>query len=155
MSDLDPETFDADAFMNETVEAEGSSSYIPVPEGEYSAIIEKVEDPVARMSEKTGKAFVIMNITYKIEGQPVNQEMGLESVRVRQSLFLDLAGSSLDMSKGKNVPLNQIRAAVGQNTAQKWSPRMLEGQGPVLVKVKHRLDKDGNPQAEVKRVGTL
>lgn len=153
MSDFDANAFDPEAFLAETTDEVGSTAYTPCPEGEHIAIIEKVEKPRV-IERKDGEGHsVIMNISYSISGQPANEELGQDPIRVRQGVFLDMKGSSLDMGKGKNITLNRIREAVNQNTAGPWSPARLEGQGPVKILVKHRADRDGNPQADVARVG--
>ncbi len=150
------EEFDADAFMNETYEEETSTQYIQLPEGDYPAIIEKVEAPRAFQGTKDpSKTYYSMNVVYAISGQPVNAELGQDTLRVRQGLFLDLKNGRLDFSQGKNVALGKLRKALNQNTNEAWNPSKMEGQGPVMITVKHRTDKNGDPQAEVSKVGTV
>ncbi len=150
------EEFDPEAFMNESIEAEGDTIGVQLPDGDYPAIIEKVIEPRAFQGKKDpSKTYVSMNIVYSVTGQPINAELEQEKISVRQNIFLDLKGGRLDMGKGKNVALNNVRAAVNQNNANAWNFRMLEGQGPVQIKVKSRDDQNGVPRAEVVRVGTL
>jgi hypothetical protein len=130
--------FDPSSFMQANTSDAGSTSLDPIPAGEYVAMIAKVE-PRA-VNTKAGQG-VVVDITYALQSPPVP---GRDSPTVRQGIFVDLAPSGgFDMSKGKNVQLNRVRAAVGQNEAGKpWNLAMLTGAGPVKVNVKLRPDKN-------------
>ncbi len=154
MSEFDPEQFDPEAFMQETTEEANSTAYLQLPEGEYQAVVDKVENPKSFPRKDGDGHTIIMNVVYAVSGQPVNEELGQDPIRVRQGLFLDFKGNNLDFGKGKNVGLGRLRAALNQNSGA-WNPKRMEGAGPVLIKVSHRIDKNGNPQAEVKSVGSL
>lgn len=130
-------TFDAETFLSTQTTEKLSSHYTPIPEGEYQAMI----DNVAVRQPKEG--MVVLDITYAILDDNIKSELGLEKPTVRQSIFLDMAPSGgLALGPNRNVKLGKVREAAGQNTGKPWAPAMLTGAGPMLVKVKHRVDQD-------------
>ena len=140
--------FDADSFMSNSVEGELETVSTPIPTGEFPAVIQSV---AARSGDKDGKPWAMLDVTWGIDSQEVSEATGRDVNTCRQSIFLDITESGgLDMSKGKNVGLGRLRAAVGQNNAGAWAPSMLEGQ-PAVVKIDHRMY-EGNTYADVKGV---
>lgn len=133
--------FDPASFMTANVSDAGSTSMEPIPAGEYTAMISKV-DPRA-VNTKAGPG-VVVDITYALQAPEVAARLGREQLTVRQGIFADLTpAGGFDMAKGKNVQLNRVRAAVGQNEQGKaWNLKMLEGAGPLKVNVKLRPDKN-------------
>jgi hypothetical protein len=115
------------------------TSLEPIPTGEYTAMISKVD--LRAVSTKNGPG-VVIDITYMLQAPDVAAKLSRASLTVRQGIFVDLTpAGGFDMSKGKNVELNRIRAAVGQDEAGKvWNPKMLEGAGPLMVNVELRSD---------------
>lgn len=144
--------FDPDAFMNQTVEGENDTKFEPIPEGEYPAVIDTIQ--FRSVDTKAGPR-VVLDVMYELQDAAVKEQLGRDSLKVRQSIFIDTTPSgAIDLGRGKNVGLGKLRAAVNQNTPG-WQPAMLQGAGPVLVKVGHRPDKN-DPSvvfAEVKAVG--
>jgi hypothetical protein len=130
--------FDPASFMAANTSEAGSTSLDPLPAGDYTAMISKV-DPRA-VNTKNGPG-VVVDITYALQSPAVP---GRENPTVRQGIFADLTpAGGFDMAKGKNVQLNRVRAAVGQNEAGKpWNLGMLVGAGPLKVHVKLRPDKN-------------
>ena len=128
--------FDPDNFLSTEYTEPTSTEYILVDEGEYSA---QVDDVKIRKTEGNDGDFFVMEVYWHILDEAVAKAVGRDKPIVRQSLFLELTPSgSLDMSKGKNVPLGYLREAVGQNKKGKsWSPRQLFG-STALVKVSHK-----------------
>lgn len=154
--------FNPDAFMNQQVSGEMDTQYINVPEGDYMAMIDNVKPRKAKDS-------TILDVMWMIgadqpvingpdAGKSVQQVTGLPKNTVRQSLFLDLTPEGyLDVSKGKNVQLGQLRDALGQNDPQRpWGPNMLKGQA-AKVTVKHRMADDGSGKiyTDVKNISRL
>jgi|CXWL01.1.fsa_nt_gi hypothetical protein len=149
--------FDLDTFMDNTTSDAGSTSINPIPAGEYTAIIKDLSKP-HEFTSKTGAARYVTDITWELVNvdPKIVEEVGRDTLTVRQSIWLDLNNGALDMGKGKNVSLNQVREAVKQNVAgQAWSPKNLIGAGPALIVVSHRHDKDDPSRiyTEVKKVG--
>lgn len=146
--------FNPDTFLNSTFTEANDTQYIPVPEGEWQATIDKVEAKV--VGQETPRP--VLNVTWKITDPAVQQATGRAENSVRQTIWLDVTESGgLDTGKGKNVGLGKLREALGQNTPGKaWTPGMLVG-GVARVKVKHSIDKrDGvTINAEVSGVTKL
>lgn len=137
--------------------SEAGSTSVPVCEpGEYPGVIDKAE-PKVITSKKDGRDFIILEITWKLQN-PAFEAKFKRQPTVRQSLFLDYNGNNLDMSEGKNIPLNKLRAALGLNKAgQIYKHSMLLGAGPAKVMVKNQPDKNSPDvmRAEVTAVGKM
>lgn len=140
--------FDPDLFLSATTTEANSTQAIPVPEGEFNAVVEDV-------SVRQAKDSVILDIKWSVDDEGVRQATGLPTPTVRQSVFLDVTPSGgLDASKGKNVQLGRIREAMKQNTpGQPWAPAMLKG-CVARVSVKHRTYQDAI-FADVKSVAAV
>lgn len=130
-------TFNPDAFLNTTVSDANSTTFAPVPEGEYVASVKEIKP----RATDSGKA--ILDVTWSIDDPAVEAATGMKSATVRQSIFLDVnEQGTLEVGKGKNVSLGRVREALGQNTPGKpWQPGMLIG-GVARVTVKHRMVED-------------
>jgi hypothetical protein len=154
--------FNPDAFMNQQVAGQMDTQYIPVPESDYAAVIDDVKPRKAKDSAILDVMWAIGSdqpvITGPDAGKTVQQVTGLPKNIVRQSIFLDLSPEGyLDVSKGKNIQLGQLREALGQNDPQRpWGPNMLKGQ-MAKVTVKHRLADDGSGKiyTDVKNISRL
>lgn len=146
--------FDPDKFMDQPAEA-GSTQVKALPAGEYMGMIEAVANPRVITGQRGDS--IVLDITFKLMDVPPNvaASVGRSVFTVRQGYFLDVTpNGGLDMSEGKNVALNRLRAALSQNAAG-WTPRKLQGAGPVKLIVGVRPDKN-NPDVqfnEVKGVG--
>lgn len=128
--------FNPDTFLDTETEKAGETSYTPIRSDDYQAII---DDVVPRMAGDNP----VLDVIYEIMDDDLKKEMGLERVTVRQSIFLDMNNGVLEFGANKNIKLNRVREAVGQNLSGKpWSPRMLKGQGPVTIRVTQRPDKN-------------
>lgn len=145
--------FDPDVFLGTETEDSTDTKIIPVPEGQYLAVVDKVQ---ARKSTRDdGSEFYVLDVTWAIDDPAVAEATGRDQNSVRQSIFLDVnENNSLDMGTGKNVQLGRLREALGQNKSGKaWSPNHMQGQA-AQVMVSHRPDRE-DPEtfyAEVKRV---
>lgn len=146
--------FNPDTFLNSTFTDANDTQYIPVPEGEWQATVDKVEAKVVGQENPRP----VLNVIWKVTDPAVQQVTGRAENSVRQTIWLDVTESGgLDFGKGKNVGLGKLRDALGQNTPGKpWAPGMLVG-GVACVKVKHSIDKrDGvTINAEVSGVTKL
>lgn len=141
--------FDTDALLEATVTEANETSFTPIPEGEYTGIIEdvKVRNP------KEGVTF--LDIVWNLDEPELAQRMNRDKVTVRQSVFLDVADGKIASGPNQNVDLGRVREAVGQNQPGKpWSPAMLRGAGPAKVMVSQRPDKDDPSKvySDVKKV---
>lgn len=164
-------TFDPDAFMNETVDKPLSTERTLVPKAEYKMTI----------GDFDSKAFQAIDFTYKqgdragtpgqmvkfgvpciiVDDAKLKEALGLEKVVVFKNITLDFdENGKLAWGPNKNVDLGQLRNAVGQNADNAtWSPGMLRGAGPFMGIVEHKKGerKDGSKfeLAEVGRVAPI
>lgn len=143
--------FDEDAFMSSTSEGEMDTEFTPVPVGEYPAVVKKL---ATRSGSSEKGDWAVLDVTWGIDDAQVSKITGFDSPSVRQSIFLDVTESGgLDLGKGKNINLGQLREALGQNGSGAWSPSMLEGNVATIL-VEHRLY-DGRTFADVKSVSAI
>ena len=127
--------FDPDKFMSQSADT-GSTTFEPIPEKEYTAM---VDDVVLRA---TNNGSVLADVTFMLNDPDVAKQLGREKLTVKTGIFLDVTpNGAFDMSKGKNIKLNRLRDAVGQNKPG-WTMQQLKGAGPLKVMVSQRRDKD-------------
>lgn len=136
--------FDLEGFMNQEVEGIGSTTVTPIPAGKYFAMIGPEERDVRLASftnKTTGEPGLQLFVTFHLIDDSGSLKAKIDrEPRITHSYFLDtIIGDSgragLDMGKGKNVALNRLRAACGQNTGGRWAPPMLRGAGPVSIDI--------------------
>jgi hypothetical protein len=144
--------FDPAAFLDAVTTAASSTQALPVPVGEYTAIVKDVKGRTWQSKDGSASGLAL-DIVYEIDDENVKKLLERPTVTVRQSIMLDTTEQgTLDNGKGKNVQLGRLREAVGQNVpGQPWAPRMLVGQ-PLRVAVSHEMYNDA-PVAKV--TGTL
>lgn len=149
-------SFDADSFLNAAVSGSNSTKIIPCPQGEFMAVIEKLNARQVQSSDGT-QTRVVLDVSWLVEDDGAKQATGREQVTVKQGIFLDLdPQGGVDMGEGKNVQLGRLREALGLNDpSQPFSFNMLPGRVAKIL-VGHRADpKDAeNIFADVKAVTT-
>ncbi len=140
----DTSVFDPEAFMSQTTEEAGSTTYPTVPENDYQSIIEKIEPRQGQ--DKNGNPFLVLDVFHEILNDEVRAQLGMEKVLVKQGIFVDfLPNGAIDWSEGKNVKLGRLRDAVQQNApGAPWSPGMLAGAGPLMIHVNAKAATDGS-----------
>lgn len=162
-------TFDPDEFMSATIDQPLEVERTLCPEGEYKA----------RIDDFTRDAFETFEFEYKrgpnagqqgsmtkfscpivIDDDKVKADMGVDKVLVFYQCTLDFDDKGqLAWGKNRNIDLGKLRNAAGQNQPGPWSPSMLRGAGPFMVKVAHRTGKrkDGSPfkVAEIARLAPI
>lgn len=149
--------FDPNSFLQDTVTGANDTKYIPVPQGEYPAIIKSVAARQMDKKDKPGEKMTVADVVYEIDDATVKEVTGLDNPTVRQSLFLDLTPQGkLDMSKGKNINLGKLREALGLNDPNKpFSFGDLPGRA-AIISVEHTPGKnEGEVYANVGKVGKL
>jgi hypothetical protein len=126
--------------QNATFTESNSTTFTPVPEGEYIAAIRDADDCKLRSTEK---GYLILDVSWTIDDAAATEATGVATPKVRQSIFLDTTeAGGLDFSKGKNIQLGRLRDALNQNqSGQPWGFGMLVG-GVARVTVKHRMVDD-------------
>lgn len=154
VSTMSAEAFDLEAFKNTVIEGAMDTEYPLVPEAQYIGVIKDLKGLVITREDGTKGRSLIVQWALSDETGTVNLEeiTGKANPQVGQFINLDvLENGALDMSTGKNVPLGQLRDAVGQNGPQRWQPMNLIGQ-MAKVTVKHRKDKNDKVNNNVTKV---
>ncbi len=143
--------FDPQAFLDSSVTEANDTKIIPVPQGEYVGVIDKVT-PRPWTSKDGTSSGIAIDILWLVEDQDVKTFLDRDIVTCKQGIMLDMLPSgALDMGKGKNIGLGRLRDAVGLNTpGQPFSFQQLPGM-MAKITVKHRLV-DEDVFAEVKSV---
>lgn len=123
------QVFNVDTFLDYTTTDSNDTVFVPVPIGEYTAVISEVKARQFAKKDDPSITFVALDVTWEIDDQPVKELLGRDKVTVKQSVFLDISASGgLDMGKGKNVGLGRLRDAVNLNgPGQPFAPSMLNG----------------------------
>ncbi len=142
--------FNADSFLNQTVEAKLDTKRIPHPEGDWDEgqITDlKIKDGT---SKESGKTWVRLTATIVNTDPQVKADMKLgedQVPQVRWEEFIDITeDGTLDVSDGKNIKLGKLRQACGQNSDDEWSLGDLKG-ATLGFRVKHQFNNDGDPYA--------
>jgi len=150
--------FDAEQFLDQSTDQSNDTVLIPVPVGEYTAVIEKVTARQWVAKDDPTKTGVTLDITWEIDSPEVRELLGREKVTVRQGIMLDLTETgNLDMGKGRNVGLGRLREAVDLNIpGQPFSFNQLPGR-VARVSTGQRADKNDPTvlYSEVKSVAKL
>lgn len=142
-----PSVFDPNEFA-QAVEGVGSTSITPIPPGEYLALVGSGDNdvkPSPFTDPRTNETRLRLDVTFELidDSGAIRSAIDGRDPRHTQAYFLDLVPGTwkLDMSKGKNVQLNRLREAVGQNTGQAWVYTMLKGAGPLKLVMSVEQDK--------------
>lgn len=127
--------FDVQAFTDQAINEANSTSVVPVPVGDYTAIADKFEIRQWVNKEDPTKSGLALDVHWAIDDQAVKDLLGRDKVTVKQGIMLDLTEEGgLDMGKGKNVGLGKLRAALGlNNPGQSFSFNQIPGQ---IAKIK-------------------
>lgn len=133
--------FDPDIFLQSAVEGSNDTSYPTLPNGEYFAMIDKIDIPKDRKNKKDEPLYML-EVSWKVmDLDPALQKIfGDRTPTLRQTIFLDLtAENNLDMGKGKNIGLGKLREALNLNSG-KFSFTNLVGAGPAKIAVAEEPD---------------
>ncbi len=144
-------TFDPDTFLTQTHTEPFATSFEPIPAGNYTSTVGTV---TARQSGE----YTILDVQHIIHDEVLATNMGRERLMVRQSIFLDLdSNGHIASGPDKNTRLGRLRAAVGQNETLGWTPKMLEGAGPlsIVVSVRPRKGDEGQMDNDVRATSPL
>lgn len=147
--------FDPNTFLDMTVQESNSTQAIPVPVGEYVAVIEKVDARPWTSKADPTKSGMALDVLWQIDDANVKALLERDKVTVKQGIMLDMTETGgLDMGKGKNISLGRLREALDMNQpGVPFSFRNMPGRAAKVV-VSHRIDGE-NIYAEVKAVAKL
>ena len=135
--------FDPQAFLDSTT-TEASIKRPPLPIGDYTALITKVEarEWVSKKADAKKTSGLAFDLTLQVEvPHSIREQINLDgpTLTLPYGVLVDTTPQgSIDYGVGKNGALRKVREATGLNEAgQPFSPRMFEGK-VVLAKVGHR-----------------
>ncbi|HEX6824755.1 MAG TPA: hypothetical protein VF077_00450 [Nitrospiraceae bacterium] len=148
-------SFDVNKMLATSYDDALSTQSIPVPEGEYTAMTEKLDFRV--IDTKDGQR-IILRLTWLIDDADgrVKLATSRDNNMVNQDIWLDMtAEGNLDMSPGMNTQLGRLREMWKQNMKGKaWNFSMLL-RNPAKILVNHRTNDKGDTFADVKKVVAL
>lgn len=132
--------FDVSLFLQTSTEEVGDTVRTPIPEGRRIFTIDKIK-PGGKEGVDGNEPSYWLDLVFKTSDAEVIEATGQKEPAIFKRVFLDVTPSAgLDMSKGKNVELNQIRDALGQNRpGMKWMPAMMLS-CPLQVETKNKND---------------
>ena len=147
--------FNPDQFLDMQIEGQNDTKIIPVPAGEYTAMIEEVKVRQWQSKADPSKSGLTLDVQWSIDDASVKELLGRDKVTVKQGIMLDLTDAGgLDMGKGRNIGLGRLREALDLNQpGRPFSFTMLTGR-VAKVNVSHRIA-DDNIFAEVKQVARI
>ena len=147
-------SFDPQAFLSAAISGTNDPKVLPVPVGEYQAIIDKIA-PRQWQSKDGSQTGVALDVFWSIEDANLKAVLGRETITVKQGIMLDTTASGgLDMSKGKNIGLGRLREALNKNReGESFSFDQLPGL-MARVSVTHRIVGE-DTYAEVRGVARL
>ena len=145
-------SFDPQSFLDMTIEGSNDTVIVPVPVGEFNAVVEKVDVRQWVSKADPTKSGLTLEVLWSIDDAEVKALLGRDKVTCKQGVMLDITeAGGLDMGKGRNVGLGKLRQALGLNEpGQVFSFNQIVGQF-AKVGVQHRIDGE-NVYAEVKTV---
>lgn len=150
MSAFDPTTFGAMTFKGAN-----DTKFIPIPVGEYSFATMKAEINSWQNGDgtKSGLKLIVEGDLLDTDGK-LAETTNRDKFPMKYEVMLDLTDSGmLDLGKGKNVRLGQLREACGENDPNRdFAFSMLAGK-VIKVSVGHEIYK-GEPMARIQRVVT-
>ena len=138
-------TFDPASLFDSTTTEVNDTKILPIPEGEYLAVIESAE--VKTWASRDGLSSGLrLDVTWLIDDEAAKTATGRDKLTVRQGVMLDLneAGNGLDMGKGKNVALGRLREATDLNAPVQTKNELGEAYG---MKKASAIGKEWNEQA--------
>lgn len=135
-------TFDPNLFLDQTTTEAGSTQIVPIPVGEYNAVIDDIEIRPWTSQKDPSKSGIALDVKWMIDSPEVREFLQRDQVIAKQGIMIDLTedGHGLDWGKGRNVGLGRLREALGLNKpGEPFSFRMLKGR-VAKVSIKHRVE---------------
>lgn len=144
--------FDPISFLSAQHEGANATKIPPVPIGEYSAQIDKVEysPQLIKKGERAGQTMHKVNLFCKLIAPGVDEADGKI---IRYELILEMTPSgAIDMAKDKNVRLGRLREALDMNSSA-FSFAAMQGR---MLKASTTQDQDPeDPEMQYSRIKTV
>lgn len=147
--------FSPDQFLDMQVTEANDTVVIPVPVGEYIAVVKEVKIRPWQSKADPSKAGIALDLQWTVDDANVKALLGRDEVNVKQGVMLDISeAGGFDMGRGKNIGLGRLRDALNLNKpGEPFSVQMLVGRA-AKVRVEHRAV-DDQIFAEVKAVARM
>lgn len=147
--------FNPDQFLDMQVTETNDTKVVPVPVGEYTAMIDEVKVRQWQSKKDPSQSGLTLDVKWGIDNAAVAELLGRDKVTVKQGIMLDINDAGfLDMGKGRNIGLGRLREALNLNApGEPFSFNMLVGR-VAKVSVTHRIDGE-DIYAEVKSVARM
>lgn len=145
MSDNDQ--FDEQQFMQNTINEVFDDTSTPIDAKDYdNAYIKPGSVKFYNGVSDKGRAWRRVSMYFTIDDQEQREKTNIENPGAGYGFFLDLTddGKGLATGPNRNTDLGALRKALGQEAAP-WNFGMLDGAGPVRIRVGHETD-DRNPE---------
>lgn len=136
--------FDADAFMQTTVDSPMATQMQTIPDGEYVAMLGDFDSSALKTVNTQKGERKVLEVPFIIQDDgTLAAKLGPRDQYLhRESFWLDFnTTGQLDTGPDKNVRLGQLRQALDQNVPG-WSPLHLRGMGPLRIVIKTTPDKN-------------
>ncbi|ATB52668.1 hypothetical protein PVS_32 [Vibrio phage vB_VspS_VS-ABTNL-3] len=150
--------FNAESFLNQTVEAKLDVRRIPMPEGDHDEMQItdlSINTGTMKSGERAGETWVQLKAKLVCTDPNVAAEMKLtgdQQPTVYWQEFIDLdENGNLDIADGRNIKLGKLRQACNQNNDDEWSINDLKS-ATLGARITHAFNADGDPYAVVKAV---
>lgn len=143
--------FDLKNFLSQGVEGSMDTKYVAIPPGQYNAICTKWDARVT--NKRDGGTLMSIDFYWDLDAKELEEVTGRDKNSVRQDIIIDtLPNGALDLGKGKNVKLGQLREKFKMNSASgRWSPEQIVGKAAKVL-VDNRTGDDGQIFSFVKSV---
>lgn len=108
--------FNPEQFLDQVYEEANDTKTIPVPEGEYLALVDDVKARTWTSRDKMSSG-ISLDVVFDVQDENAKAATGREKVVVRYSFSLDLdAAGRIDFGRGKNTKLGKLREVLDMNT---------------------------------------
>lgn len=133
-------TFDPTQFLDATT-TEAATRRPPLPVGDYLGVLGAPDVRPVQGKKDPSQTYIFVDfpVTIDLTSYPTARHLvGQDTVKLRYSMSLDVNGTGIDWSPGKNTGLRFLREATGTNVpGQSFNIRGLEGR-MIKAKVIHR-----------------
>jgi hypothetical protein len=149
-------TFSPEQLLQQETDKKGDTRFPTCPAGEHKAQVSKLAIREIKQKDNNETRHVL-DVTWEVLESQVREQMGIDHVFARQTIFLDLTNDgSLDMGPYKNSALNRLREALGQNDATGWRiNKLMQQMAKVRVEHSPNAQDPENPFANVTRVAPI
>lgn len=112
--------FTIENFLDQTVIGALDTKVVPIPVGEYTAVIKDIKARTWKAKDDPTNTGVTLDVTWVIDDPELAEKLGRKELQVRQGIMLDVGDDGrLLVEKGKNIGLGRLREALNMNDPKK------------------------------------